>query len=116
MKVNEQFQNNINNEIKESEIEKYSKNLKEMQNDDSLYNQIIECEELLKQYRKTDIQEEEELSNNKNLLLLIEEIENNLLIKIKNELPIIVYIILQKSINNEAEKIFNKQYLDKITS
>ena len=86
-----------------------------MQNDDSLYNQIIECEKLLKQNRTTDIKEEK-LNDNENLLLLMGEIENNLLTKIKNELPIIVYSILQKSIFNEAEKIFAKMYSERLTS
>ena len=56
---------------------------------------------------------EEKNSNNKLFLLLIEEIKVNLENRIKNEIPIIVYIILQKSIIHQFEKKFLEDYFKK---
>ena len=46
-----------------------------------------------------------------NFILLISQIEDNLKIKIKNELMIILYLNLQKSIAHLFEKEFIKNYL-----
>ena len=56
---------------------------------------------------------EEKNSNNKLFLLLIEEIKVNLENRIKNEIAIKVYIILQKSIIHQFEKKFLEDYFKK---
>ena len=49
---------------------------------------------------------EEKKSNNKHFLLLIEQIIDNIKVKIKNEIPTIIYILIQKSILHQYERKF----------
>lgn len=98
--------NDINNDA-EKKDESHSNKLEKISN---LYDKIIECENLLKVHKKRNVPISKDTSD-RNLLVLIEEIKTNLFKKIKNEIPIIIYIILQKSIIHEFEKIFIKNYL-----
>ena len=75
----------------------------------NLANNIKKC---IKNMEKQKNNEEKEKQNEngktieQNFSLLISQIEDNLKIKIKNELLIILYLILQKSITHKFEKEF----------
>ena len=103
-------ENDKNNNISNNEKEEEKKNVNEKVLD--LFNQIKECEKLLdnKKERKNIIKNK---SSNNNLLLLMTKIEVNLKKRLKNEILIIIYMIFQKSIIHQFEKLFIKLYLSK---
>ena len=76
------------------------------------YDKIKKCEELLGKPEKVE-KNLEKISENKNFLLFKAKIKDNLIKKLKNEIPIIIYVILQNSIFHHFEKIFNNNYFEK---
>ena len=87
-------------------------NLNKFQNLNNLAENIKQCSEMLEK-KKTNTEKEKvkEKIIDQNFILLISQIEDNLKIKIKNELMIILYLNLQKSIAHLFEKEFIKNYL-----
>ena len=63
-----------------------------------------------KKEKKNSLKKE---SFNKNLLLLITQIEVNLKKRLRNGILIAIYMVLQKSIIHQFEKLFIKLYLSK---
>lgn len=113
-RINEKI-NNItiksNNNVKNTDgkKEKNLMNINKKEGKDSC--QIIkECEELLNEKREGKELKEKYSNNRLFFTILFEEIKENLEKKVKNEIPIIVYIILQKSIIHQFEKIFLEEY------
>lgn len=114
-RINEKI-NNIKSKNKDKNIdeniddkkEKKIMNINKKEGKDSC--QIIkECEDLLNEKREGK-ELKEKFSNNRLFTILFGEIKESLEKKVKNEIPIIVYIILQKSIIHLFEKIFLEEY------
>lgn len=75
----------------------------------NLAKNVNKCTEILK--NKINTEKEKEKIIDDNFILLISQIEENLKLKIKDELKIILYLNLQKSIIHKFEKEFIKNYL-----
>ena len=104
---------NINNPIEKNEIKEisYNENESEEYNISQLESEINECENIIgkKDSKETIKPKKEEIKVFK-YLILSELIRKNIIEIIKNEIPIVVYVLLQKSIIHQFEKEFIDKY------
>ena len=105
--------NNINNNIEKNEIKEINDNENESEeyNISQLESEINECENIIgkKDSKETIKPKKEEIKVFK-YLILSELIRKNIIEIIKNEIPIVVYVLLQKSIIHQFEKEFIDKY------
>ena len=68
------------------------------------------CEDFLtKKDENKEIKKKKKSSQNKQFLILIENIKSNIKNKAKNELILLIYVLLEKSIRHQFEQVFTEE-------